>query len=415
MLAIRGGERVRTAPWPTWPERGDEEERAVLEVLRRGVWGGYPAPGVAAQKFGRSFAEYVGAKHAVLAANGTVTLKIALRALGVEAGDEVIVPALTWVATAGAAAYLNAVPVFADVDEASLCIDPEAIEAAVTEKTRAIIPVHLGSAMADMDAIMDIAKRHDLAVIEDCAHAHGARWNGRGAGSIGDVGSFSFQSSKLLTAGEGGAITTSNDELAQRCQALVNCGRKEPGYDGFDGPVFGWNDRITELQASLLSAQLARLDEQHERRAKNVDRLASALESRPDLGLTIQKRDARITRKTAYELVLLYDAEAYGGASRDAFVAALEAEGVPADGDFYVPIQDRVGEIFPLKASQYPTIRERYGDALAPEQAPCPVASRAAYERTVWLHHALFLGDPSDVDDIVEAITKIHGAADELV
>ncbi|MEQ8277069.1 MAG: DegT/DnrJ/EryC1/StrS family aminotransferase [Deltaproteobacteria bacterium] len=414
MLAILGGEKVRTAPWPTWPERGEPEERAVLEVLRRGQWGGYPAPGVAAKKFGAAFAEYIGAKHTVLAANGTVTLKIALRALGVGAGDEVIVPALTWVATAGAAAYVNAVPVFVDVDEASLCIDPAAIEAAITDKTRAIIPVHLGSAMADMDAIMDIAKRHELAVIEDCAHAHGAKWNGRGAGSIGDVGSFSFQSSKLLTAGEGGAITTSNDELAQRCQALVNCGRKEPGYDGFEGAVFGWNDRITELQASLLSAQLTRLDGQHERRKKNVARLVAALESRPELGLTVQRRDERITRKTAYELVLLYDSEAYGGVPRDKFVEALTAEGVPADGDFYVPIQDRIEEIFPLRASEYPTIAPRYGAELKPEHAPCPVATRAAYERTVWLHHSLFLGDPSDVDDIIEAIGKIHGAADAL-
>lgn len=414
MLAIRGGSPVRSKSWPVWPERGDPERDALRRVLERGDWGGYPAPGVEAQRFGEAFAAYVGAKHAILAANGTVTLKIALRALGVVAGDEVIVPSLTWVATASAAAYVNAVPVFADVDPNSLCIDPASIEALITPRTRAIIPVHLGSAMADMDAISAIAKKHDLAVIEDCAHAHGAKWNDRGAGSIGDAGSFSFQSSKLLTAGEGGAITTSDDTLRQRCQALVNCGRKEPGYDSFDGEVFGWNDRITELQAGLLSAQLARLDDQHERRAANVDHLARRLADHPELGIRIQHRDDRITRKTSYELVLLYDAASFGDVKRDRFVEALEAEGIPADGDFYVPIQDRVGEIFPLRASEYPTIRERYGDVLSPETVQTPNASKAAYEQTVWLHHSLFLGETSDVDDIVEAFLKIHGSIDEL-
>ena len=385
-----------------------------MRVLERGEWGGYPAPGVEAQRFGESFAAYVGARRAVLAANGTVTLKIALRALGVQAGDEVIVPSLTWVATASAAAYVNAVPVFVDVDPRTLCIDPAAVEAAVTDRTRAIIPVHLGSAMADLDALETIAKKHDLKIIEDCAHAHGARWKDRGAGSIGDAGSFSFQSSKLLTAGEGGAITTNDALVAQRCQALVNCGRKEPGYDDFDGEVFGWNDRITELQAGLLSAQLARLDGQHERRRANVDHLIARLAEHPELGITVQHRDERITRPTAYELVLLYDAAAFGGVPRDRFVQALEAEGVPADGAFYVPIQDRVGEIFPLVAGEHPTIRERYGDALKPEHAATPVASRAAYEQTVWLHHSLFLGTTEDVDDVVKAFLKIHGGIDEL-
>ncbi|MBI2376371.1 MAG: DegT/DnrJ/EryC1/StrS family aminotransferase [Deltaproteobacteria bacterium] len=413
MLAIRGGAPVRTKPWPIWPERGPEEVAAVSAVIESGRWGGFPAPGPEAARFAGTFARYLGAGHAVLAANGTVTLKVILRALGVGARDEVIVPSLTWIATAGAPVFVNAIPVFADVDPETLCIDPGDVARKITPRTRAIIPVHLGSAMADMDALEAIAKPRGIAIVEDCAHAHGMAWRGRSAGSIGNAGSFSFQSSKLLTSGEGGAITTNDATLAARCQAIVNCGRKEPGYDAFEGAVLGWNDRITELQAALLSAQLARLDAQHERRSVNVAYFEKALSEVG--GINLQKRDPRITRHTFYELVLLYDEAAWMGLSRDRFVEALEAEGVPADGGFYVPIPDRTGEIFPLTAREYPETYGRYGERLTPAQAPTPRASHAAYRRTIWLHHSLFLGSTSDVDDIVSAMLKIRENVDALV
>lgn len=392
-------------------------------VLESGSWGGYPAPNTEAQRFNAAFASYVGARHAIAAANGTVTLKIALRAMGIGAGDEVIVPSLTWIATAGAAAYLNAVPVFADVDPDTLCIDPRSVAELITEKTRAVIAVHLAGTMADVDALKSLCASKDLRFIEDCAHAHGATWRTRSgnasidrrAGSFGDAGSFSFQSSKLMTAGEGGAITCDSDELAERCQSLVNCGRKEPGYSNFEGVMFGWNDRLTEYQAALLSAQLLRLEGQHERRALNVAHLEKRLAQHPELGLALQKRDPRVVRPTFYQVVLLYDSAAWKGLRRDRFVEAMEAEGVPCDGSFYTPIPDRTGEIFPLRAAEYPSIRERYGDALQSEHVRCPNASRAAYERTVWLHHALFLGTPRDVDDIVDAVLKIRENVDALL
>ncbi|MBK6690359.1 MAG: DegT/DnrJ/EryC1/StrS family aminotransferase [Deltaproteobacteria bacterium] len=416
MLALKGGPKVRERAWPKWPEHGPEEVAAVTRALESGRWGGFPAPGPEASRFAQTFAQYVGSPHAVLAANGTVTLKVLLRALKVGAGDEVIVPALTWTATAACAVYVNAVPVFADIDPETLCLDPASVESLITPKTKAIIPVHLGSAMADLDALVQLAQRHGLALIEDCAHAHGARWNDRGAGSIGDAGSFSFQSSKLLTAGEGGAITTRHQELKERCQALINCGRKEPGYDQFAGPVLGWNDRITELQAALLSAQLLRLEDQHQRRAANVAHFQKRLaELGPGLGLRFQRRDPRITRQTSYETILLFESAAWKGLSRDRFVDALEAEGVPADGGFYVPIPDRIDEIFPLNAREYPEIRARYGDALRPAQVHCPVAKKVAYEQTVWLHHHLFLGTTADVDDVVAAIAKIREGVDALL
>jgi L-glutamine:scyllo-inosose aminotransferase len=335
-----------------------------------------------------------------------VTLKVILRAAGVQAGDEVIVPALTWIATAGAAVYVNAVPVFADVDPETLCIDPRSVEERIGPRTRAIIAVHLGSSMADLDALRALADARGLVLIEDCAHAHGARWRGRHAGSIGHAGSFSFQSSKLMTAGEGGAINTDDATLAERCQALVNCGRKEPGYDRFEGAVFGWNDRITEFQAAILSRQMLRLDPQTARRALNADRLTRRLSELP--GLIPQKRDARITQPTYYHYVLRYDRSEWRGLPRDRFVEALEAEGVPASGDFYRPIPERHRELFPLRAAEYPSIAARYGAELVPDRARCPVASRAAEEETVWLPQFLFLGGEREVDDVVRALSKIR-------
>lgn len=415
VLALFGGSRVRSAAFSRWPESGEAEKAALSRVLESGSWGGYPAPNTEASRFQQAFAAYVGSRHAVLAANGTVTLKVAMRAMGIGAGDEVIVPALTWIATAGAAAYINAVPVFADIDPASLCIDPASVEAAITPKTRAVIAVHLAGAMADVDALKTLCTKHSLRLIEDCAHAHGATWGKKRAGSFGDAGSFSFQSSKLLTAGEGGAITTDSEDLAERCQSLVNCGRKEPGYSDFDGVMFGWNDRITEMQAALLGEQLARLEGQHERRSANVAHLQKRLGEMPELGLRMQHRDPRITRATFYQVVLLYDRTVWKNLARDRFVEALEAEGIPADGGFYVPIPDRTGEIFPLRAADYPMIRERYGDALQSSQVRAPNAARAAYEQTVWLHHALFLGTTQDVDDILEAVLKIRKHLDALL
>lgn len=415
MLALLGGPRARALPWPAWPEFGDAEAGALRRVLESRSWGGYPAPGTEAKRFQGAWASWIGARHAVLAANGTVTLKVILRALGVGAGDEVIVPALTWIATAGAAAYVNAVPVFADVDADTLCIDPHSAASAITARTRALIAVHLGSSMADVDALRALCRERGIAFIEDCAHAHGAAWNGRRAGSLSDAGSFSFQSSKLMTCGEGGAITTDSEDLAERCQSLVNCGRKEIGYSDFDGFMFGWNDRITEFQAALLSEQLGRIEEQNRRRIANVRHLEARLAELGDIGLAVQKRDLRVTHPVFYQLVLLYDSTRWKGLPRDRLVEALEAEGVPAEGAFYVPIPDRVREIFPLRANEYPCIRPRYGDALRPELAKTPIASRAAYERTVWLHHSLFLGTTRDVDDIVHAILKIREGVDALL
>jgi dTDP-4-amino-4,6-dideoxygalactose transaminase len=409
-LAIRGGAPVRKAPWPQWPVYDDREIAALTEVVRSRNWGGYPEPNHRAAKFARLFAAAHQAKHGICAMNGSVTLEVALAAAGVGWGDEVVVPALTWVATAAAPVHVGAVPVFVDVDPDTYCLDPRRLEEALTPRTRAVIPVHLGSCVADLDAILDIARRHDLVVIEDCAHAHGSTWNGRKVGSFGLAGSFSLQTSKLLTAGEGGVIVTSDDLVAEKCHSLVNCGRKEAGYDSFPGALLGYNYRLTELQAAVLLAQLGRLEEQWAVRQRNMGRLTARLAEIP--GLRPLRCDPRQAPFGAYQYVFRYDAAAFAGISRDLFCRALFAEGVPCDGAFYVTLTRN--PLLPLRSREHPQLRERYGDEVTPAHADCPVADRAGFEESVWLHHALFLGTDRDVDDIVEAILKVRANLDEL-
>src|SRR2546422_3698604 len=221
-LAIAGGAAVRAEPYPEWPHGDDQDVAAVEEVVRGGRWGGFPEPGPKAAAFEEAFAAYQGARHGILMSNGTITMEVALKALGIGWGDEVIIPALTFAATAYAVVAAGAVPVIVDVTRATWTIDIEQVEAAVTPRTKAILPVHLAHQMADMDALMAIAERHGLKVVEDGAHAPGQRWDDRGAGCIGAFGSFSHQSSKILTAGEGGALLTNDEALSRRAHSIID-------------------------------------------------------------------------------------------------------------------------------------------------------------------------------------------------
>src|SRR5687768_13818168 len=278
MLALLGGKHVRTRPIPAWPVYGKPEEERLLRTLRSGLWGKLDGPEVA--EFEKRFAEMHGCKHGIGVVNGTVSLRIALLAAGIRAGDEVIIPPYTFFSTASAVVEANAVPVFADIDLHTFNLDPEAVNAAVTDRTRAIIPVHFAGQPADMDALMAIADRHGLTVIEDAAHAHAASYKGRPAGSIGHMGSFSFQSSKNLTAGEGGIIITHDDALAESCRSIHNCGRVAGGV-WYEHHVISGNYRLGEFQAAVLNCQLDRLEEQTEARDRNGRYLASRLEALP--------------------------------------------------------------------------------------------------------------------------------------
>lgn len=408
-LAIAGGVPVRATPFTEWPQFDDRDRRAILDVLESRNWGGYPFPNHMAEIFCERFATHHDAKHALAAANGTVTLEVALKALGIRPDDEVIIPAYTFEATAAPVLRLGAIPVFVDVLADNYCIDPKAAEAAINPRTRAIIPVHLAMNMADLDALGELARRHNLKIIEDAAHAHGARWQTRGAGSIGDAGSFSFQTSKLMTAGEGGAVTTNSDEVFELCQSYVNCGRASK-KDQYGHRILGFNYRMTEFQAAILAGQLERLPEQTSLRAARAARLSEGLSEVE--GVSLLKRDERITTQAIYQFVFKYDAQAFGGATRDRFVAALEAEGIPCDGLFYEPVYRSA--LFNVDPRDFPALANR-DDDLPWAGADCPVAERAAYKESVWLPHQLLLGSEQDVDAIIEAVVKIQTNVDELL
>jgi L-glutamine:scyllo-inosose aminotransferase len=410
-LAIKGGKPIRNKAYPSWPPFDKREEQELLSVLKSQNWGGYPSPNVKASEFARKFAQYHGAKFGVCVANGSFTLEVALRAAGIKAGDEVIVPSYTWLATAGCAVNVNAVPVFVDVKADNYTIDPKKVEAAITPKTHAVICVHLGSSVCDLDALKRICKAHKLVLIEDCAHAHGAMWKGKGVGSHGDFGSFSFQSSKLMTAGEGGIVLTNDKLYEQKLQSLVNCGRKEPGYDSFPENLFGNNYRISDFQAAVLVAQLEKLDTFTKKRAENARYLTELLSGIK--GITTIKYPKAVTMPAHYQYIFKYDPKGFKGLHRDRFLEALAVEGIMADGDFYEPIQAR--PIFSPSLDQFPMLKDRYPNGITADSASTPVTDKAAYQEAVWLHYPYLMGTKKDVEDIAKAIKKIQDNIDELI
>ena len=413
-LAINGGTPVRHKPWPQWPVRDEREKAYLLKAFEESQWGGFPEPQPMAQELAEKFAAAHDAKYGVCCANGSISLEIALRAGGIHAGDEVIVPATTWIATGACAVFVNAVPVFVDVSKTNFCMDPDAVEAAITPKTRAIIPVHLGSSIADLDRLTEIARKHNLLLIEDCAHAHGSKWRDKGVGSWGDIASFSFQSSKILTSGEGGMLLTNDEMLAKRMHSLVNCGRQEPGYENLDEWLFGYNARMSEFQTAVMLGQLERMPELNARKAENVEYFTKRLEEVE--GLDPVPTDPRETARGIYQFIMTYDSNAFEGVHRDRFLEALEAEGVEMSGVFYPPMPQN--PLFHAWTRDWPMLRERYGDGIpspeAQKQLSFPVAESFAKDTGCWLHYPYLMGDKSDVDDIVEAIIKVKENLGEL-
>ncbi|MCD6290051.1 MAG: DegT/DnrJ/EryC1/StrS family aminotransferase, partial [Anaerolineae bacterium] len=356
-------------------------------------------------------AEWIGAKYAVTATNGTAALMLALKAGGIEAGDEVIIPAVTFVATATAVVLANAVPIFVDIDPETYQIDPDGVEAAVTERTRAVIPVHYGGYPADMDRIMDIARRHELLVIEDAAEAHGSEWRGKRVGGIGDMGCFSFQLGKPLAAGEGGAVLTNNESLRDKCYSYGDLGRI-PGGGKYEHYIPAGNNRMTEFQGALLLTQLARLDEQTETRHQNGEYLARELEKIE--GISALRRDPRVTKRGYYFYFLRYDGSQWAGVSRDDFMKALRAEGIPCHTAHNDPLYK-----YPLFADMAfgrtgcPVRCPLYGREIDYSKVHCPVAERVYSSEVVALSKD-FLMDRRDVDSVLESIYKLRSNLDEL-
>jgi dTDP-4-amino-4,6-dideoxygalactose transaminase len=405
-LAINGGTPVRATAYPAWPAPDDEYVAAVTEVVRSGEWGGFPEPGVNAAAFEEAFAAYQGAQHGVPMMNGTVTMEVACKALGIGWGDEVIVPALTFSATAYAPMAAGALPVFVDVSPDTWTIDPDQTEAAITPRTRAILPVHLGHQMADMDRIMEIAAAHGLAVIEDCAHAHGQQWKGLGAGCIGDFGSFSHQSSKILTSGEGGTLLTNDEALARRAHSIVDCGRaKDPQEREF---TFGANYRLSELNAALLRVAIGRFPAQVEARAVTGKRFEALAAEIP--GVRVMPHDERITRWSFYNYVLAIDPDRFGGVTNEVVCAAMEAEGIPAEVQY--PSMNRY-DLFQPALSKLPVAVE-FADRLDMAKMSFPVAEAAGQRESVYFMENVFRDGDQGINDAAEALAKIQRYAAEL-
>jgi len=405
-LAIHGGTPVKTNPFPVWPQYDDSEKEALLGVLESNVW--WRTPGTRTLQFERDFAAYHGARHGIACTNGTAALEIVMSALDIGLGDEVIVPDYTFVATASAVLYAGALPVLVDIDPGTYCIDPDRVEEAITPRTKAIIAVHVAGHPADMDRLQEIAAKHKLILVEDCAHAHGSEWNGQRMGTFGAAGTFSFQQSKLMTAGEGGIIVTNDDALEIRLRSVHDCGRM-PGEWFYDHFINGSNYRLSEWQGAVLSQQLARLDTQAVTRSRNAAILNRDL-ARIE-GITPQVLDERCTRNGHYCYIFHHDPAAFGGLPTAEFIDAFNAEGIPTQAS-YPPV--RKLDLF--QSGEYlkrlsPEHRLEPHDFLTAE---LPVSDRAAAE-TVWLVHRTLLGTDDDMAEIVQAVVKIQEHAQELV
>lgn len=389
---------ARTFPWPVFNETDVD---AVTDVARSGAWGN-PDCDRLVSKFENEFAAYCGSRYAVTCANGSVALRLALMASGVRPGDEVIVPPYTFIATASIVIEANCVPVFVDIDPETYNLDPSKIEAAITPRTKAIIPVHFAGQSCDMDAIMKIADNHNLFVIEDAAHAHGGEYKGKKLGTIGHAGCFSFQSSKNLNAGEGGIVITDDEKLFDKINSLRNVGRVKDGQ-WYEHHFLGCNYRITQFQAALLSSQLKRLDEQTKARDENGKYLSELLSGID--GITPLTRGHGETIHTYHLFIFRYDKSKFNNMHKKRFAELLQREGVPASMGYPIPLYQQV--VFREKNFMCYAIPEHVDYT----NVHCPVAETACYEEAVWILQHAMLGTKQDMEAFARAIRKIQKAS----
>ncbi len=402
--AVLGGSPVRTAPFPSWPVIDENEEKAWMKVLRGGKWN--RLDGDCTREFEETWAAKLGAKHCLATANGTSALIISLNALGIGPGDEVIVPPYTFVATVNAVLMHHAIPVFVDTDPETFQIDTRKIEAAITDRTRCILPVHLGGSPADMDAILDIGRKHRLPVLEDACQAHLAEWRGRKVSTLGALGCFSFQASKNLNSGEGGAILTNDSNLYGVCQSFHNNGRGDAG-SGFGYVRNGANLRITEFQAVLLTEQLKRVEEQSRRREQNAAYLTKQLAEIP--GIRPARMYAGATRNAYHLYMFRYDKTQFANLARAQFLKALEAEGIPCSGG-YSPLNKEPFLKNTFDSRAYRAIYPARQLTEWAERNHCPANDRLC-EEAVWFTQTMLLGRREDMDQIAEATRRIQKQA----
>lgn len=418
-LALHGGTPVRIEPFPDWPHRGPEENVWLEKVLSSHRWfAGLQGddPEALGTLFAERFANLHDARFALPVANGSVAIEIALRAIGIRPGDEVIVPTYTFISTATSVLMVGAVPVFADMDPEIYCLAPEDVARRVSSHTRAIIPVHLGGQMADMPAILKVAEQHRVHLVEDCAQAIDASLDGRKAGTWGDLGTFSFQLNKTITAGEGGLVVTNNPELAEKVVALRAFGRfqNKPGVRSSDLTCerVSSNYRLSEFQAAVLLAQLERFPKQDARRQGNAARLTEGIHQIP--GLKHIRANSSSMKHGYYYYLLRYEPDLFGDLAPERLCEVLNAEGIPfVPGDRKPLYRHPVFQVENLVDHLSPMALERYRQAVDLLQPGCP-ATEEACGRTLILRHQVLLGEERDMDDIIEALWKVSKNIDKL-
>ena len=400
-LAILGGKKLydKQPRYLEWPPRDEETAELLKQVYMSGEWS-FNSP--KEQEFENAFAKSHNAKHGIFMVNGTVTLECALQAVGVKAGDEVIVPALTWMATAMAVRYLGATPVIVDVEPSTLCMDPAKMEAAITSKTTAIMPVHIYGSMSDLEKILAVANRRGIPVIEDCAQMQGGYWAGKGCGSWGKIGSFSFQQSKMTASGEGGICITDDDELAEKLFLIKHIGysRGNKQGQGSKTPVglVCHNYRATAFQAVLLSQQLKTVNERCDRYIESAKIMTDAIAGIP--GVRVQAPGRLATRQCYYSFHFLFDGEEFKDIPRNIINEACEAEGAGIGWGTHGSVIYH--PLFNLTPDQYRI-----------HEGSCPVSDELSMKRALGVSHPVLYYKDS-AEQIGAVVRKVASNVDEL-
>lgn len=406
-LALLGGPKVRTAPFPAYPVIGEAERGAVLDVLDEGRLSTFVASagehflgGRRIRQFEQEFADHHQTPYAVAFNSATAALHAAVVACGVDPGQEVIVPPYTFTSTATCALMHGAVPVFADVEPDTFCLDPKATEALVSPLTRALIPVHLFGQPAALDELLDVARRHRIRLIEDCAQAPGAMYRGRKVGTLGDCGIFSFQETKNLMTGEGGMLITEDAEIAEIARLIRNHGEAVvPAGQArtYRSEILGWNYRMTEFEAALGRVQLRGLHAHNRARQLLAAHVTRGLAGLPGLRVPPVREESD---HVYYVYPLLYDATVWG-VPRARFVEAVAAEGIPISGGYVKPLY-----LSPLYQERRAWAFRAYQGAARYEEGLCPVTEQLHRETMVLLAVVRPPAGESDMDDITAAIWK---------
>jgi dTDP-4-amino-4,6-dideoxygalactose transaminase len=407
--ALLGGTPVHTGGWARWPQWREAWEPRVLDVFRSGRW--YRGSGGHVAEFESAYAQLLGARRCLATASGTTALMVSLHVLDVDAGDEVIVSPFTFIASYNAILSSRALPVFADTDPATLTMDPASIESRITERTRAIMPVHIYGMPCDMDPIVAVARKHNLAIVEDACQAWLAEYHGRACGTIGDLGCFSFQESKHIPSGEGGAITGMSDELIDKCHSFHNCGRPAGTNTGRGSFTRGGNYRMTQAQAVILSHQLEKLVKETAVRRANADYLGANLATIP--GIT-PVRLPENSRAVWHLYPFRYDAAHFNGLSRDQFARAVSAEGVPCGGGYSEQYYDGLlDEAIASRGYRRLWSAERlkaYRDSFQALKG-----NKQVCDTTVAITQNMLLAGRGDMDHVIDAIRKVQAHSAALV